>query len=181
MPHAHDGFKLGRIVDIGSDDITIEPFDAPGTAIHSVYDRTFPAEEYDNKDVDDNCGLMFLNEATLLHNLRIRYLKNQIYTYTANILIAVNPYFEMPDLYATQTVKKYNGKSLGTMPPHVFAIADKAYRDMKVTKHSQSVIVSGESGAGKTESTKYILKYLTESWGTGSSNIEQRILESNPF
>ncbi|XP_076076896.1 unconventional myosin-VI-like isoform X1 [Mytilus galloprovincialis] len=181
VPHAHDGFKLGRIVDIGSDDVTIEPFDAPGTAIHSVYDRTFPAEEYDNKDVDDNCGLMYLNEATLLHNLRIRYLKNQIYTYTANILIAVNPYFEMPDLYATQTVKKYNGKSLGTMPPHVFAIADKAYRDMKVTKHSQSVIVSGESGAGKTESTKYILKYLTESWGTGSSNIEQRILESNPL
>lgn len=181
VPHPTEGFKLGRIVDIGSDDITIEPFDAPGTAIHSVYDRTFPAEEYDNKDVDDNCGLMYLNEGTLLHNLRIRYMKNEIYTYTANILIAVNPYFELPELYSSQTVKKYNGKSLGTMPPHVFAIADKAFRDMKVTKHSQSIIVSGESGAGKTESTKYILKYLTESWGTHASNIEQRILESNPL
>lgn len=181
MPHPTEGFKLGRIVDIGSDDITIEPFDAPGTQIHSVYDRTFPAEEYDNKDVDDNCGLMYLNEATLLHNLRIRYMKNQIYTYTANILIAVNPYFEMPDNYASATIKKYNGKSLGTLPPHVFAIADKAFRDMKVSKQSQSIIVSGESGAGKTESTKYILKYLTESWGTHSTNVEQRIIESNPL
>ena len=55
--------------------------------------------------------------------------------------------------------------------------ADKAYRDMKVLKESQSIIVSGESGAGKTESTKYILKYLTECWGTGAGPIEQRIVE----
>ncbi|OWF36327.1 Unconventional myosin-VI [Mizuhopecten yessoensis] len=181
VPHAADGFKLGRITDIGSDNISIEPFDAPGTTIHSVYDRVFPAEEYDNKDVDDNCGLMFLNEATLLHNLRIRYMKNMIYTYTANILIALNPYYEVPDLYTNATIQKYQGKSLGTMPPHVYAIADKALRDMKVSKLSQSIIVSGESGAGKTESTKYILKYLTMSRGQSSGQIEQRILESNPL
>ncbi|KAK0045573.1 unconventional myosin-VI [Biomphalaria pfeifferi] len=180
-PHPIDGFKLGRIVDIGSDIITIEPFDAPGTTINSLYDRTFPAEEYDNKDTEDNCALMYLNEATLLHNIKIRYMKNQIYTYTANILIAINPYYEVPDLYTVATIKKYQGKSLGTLPPHVYAIADKAYRDMKVTKYSQSIIVSGESGAGKTESTKHILKYLTESWGTHAGPIEQRILESNPL
>ena len=57
-------------------------------------------------------------------------------------------------------------RSLGTMPPHVFAIADKAFRDMKVLKQSQSIIVSGESGAGKTESTKYILKYLCDNFGS---------------
>ncbi|XP_033741492.1 unconventional myosin-VI-like isoform X2 [Pecten maximus] len=181
VPHTADGFKLGRITDIGSDNISIEPFDAPGTTIHSVYDRVFPAEEYDNKDVADNCGLMYLNEATLLHNLRIRYMKNMIYTYTANILIALNPYYEVPDLYTNATIQKYQGKSLGTMPPHVYAIADKALRDMKVTKLSQSIIVSGESGAGKTESTKYILKYLTMSRGQSSGQIEQRILESNPL
>ncbi|XP_012941999.2 unconventional myosin-VI [Aplysia californica] len=181
VPHPIEGFKLGRIVDIGSDSISIEPFDAPGTTINSLYDRTFPAEEYDNKECDDNCALMYLNEATLLHNIKIRYMKNQIYTYTANILIAINPYYEIPDLYASSTIKKYQGKSLGTLPPHCYAIADKAYRDMKVTKLSQSIIVSGESGAGKTESTKHILKYLTESWGTHAGPIEQRILESNPL
>ncbi|KAK3097679.1 hypothetical protein FSP39_012037 [Pinctada imbricata] len=181
VPHPTEGYKLGRIVDIGSDTLTIEPFDAPGTTINAIYDRTYPAEEYDNKDVEDNCALMYLNEATLLHNMRIRYMKNQIYTFTANILIAINPYYEIHDLYSSNTIKKYQGKSLGTLPPHVFAIADKAFRDMKVSKQSQSIIVSGESGAGKTESTKYILKYLTESWGTHINQLEQRILESNPL
>ncbi|XP_076444553.1 unconventional myosin-VI-like [Babylonia areolata] len=181
VPHPTEGFKLGRIADIATDVITVEPFDAPGTTIHSLYDRTFPAEEYDNKDTDDNCALMYLNEATLLNNIRIRYMKNQIYTFTANILIAINPYFEVPDLYTSATIQKYRGKSLGTLPPHVYAIADKAFRDMKVSKQSQSIIVSGESGAGKTESTKYILRYLTENWGSNSGPIEQRILESNPL
>ena len=144
-------------------------------------------------------------------------------TYVANILIAVNPYFEIKRYYTTETIKSYKGKSLGTMAPHVFAIgawcckqtltittatfvidvlvrstppmllllflvtvdrpthrlvvADKAYRDMKVLKQSQSIIVSGESGAGKTESTKYILKYLVDNWGTHAGPIEDRIVE----
>ncbi|XP_052213073.1 unconventional myosin-VI-like isoform X2 [Dreissena polymorpha] len=181
VPHATDGFKLGRIVDIGSEFITVEPFDAPGSTLKAFYDRTFPAEEYDTKDVDDNCGLMYLNEATLLNNLRMRYMKNKIYTFTANILIALNPYAKIPHLYNSETRHAYKGKSLGTMPPHVYSIADKAFRDMKVNKMSQSIIVSGESGAGKTESTKYILKYLTDNWGTKAGPIEQRIVECNPL
>ncbi|CAG0926234.1 unnamed protein product, partial [Notodromas monacha] len=97
---------------------------------------------------------MYLNEATLLNNVRLRYLKDKIYTYVGNILVAVNPYNDIQDLYSTQTISRYRGKSLGLLPPHVFAIADKAFRDMKVLSQSQSMIVSGESGAGKTESTK---------------------------
>ncbi|KAK2189542.1 hypothetical protein NP493_103g06048 [Ridgeia piscesae] len=178
VPHPTEGFTLGRIVDIGSDTITV---DAKGQSISAPYDRVFPCEEYDNKDVDDNCALMYLNEATLLNNLRLRYMKDSIYTYVANILLAVNPYYDLSKLYTTEMIKSYQGKSLGTRPPHVFAIADKAYRDMRVLKQSQAIIVSGESGAGKTESTKYILKYLTESWGTHAGPIEQRIIESNPL
>ncbi|XP_058430506.1 unconventional myosin-VI isoform X6 [Marmota monax] len=123
---------------------------------------------------------MYLNEATLLHNIKVRYSKDRIYTYVANILIAVNPYFDIPKIYSSDTIKSYQGKSLGTMPPHVFAIADKAFRDMKVLKISQSVIVSGESGAGKTENTKFVLRYLTESYGTGQ-DIDERIVEANPL
>ncbi len=65
---------------------------------------------------------MYLNEATLLNNVGLRYARDQIYTYVANILIAVNPYFEIKNLYSRETIRKYQGKSLGTMPPHVFAI-----------------------------------------------------------
>ncbi|KFP64868.1 Unconventional myosin-VI, partial [Cariama cristata] len=101
-------------------------------------------------------------------------------TYVANILIAVNPYFDIPKFYSSDTIKKYQGRSLGTLPPHVFAIADKAFRDMKVLKMSQSIIVSGESGAGKTENTKFVLRYLTESYGTGQ-DIDDRIVEANPL
>jgi myosin VI len=92
-------------------------------------------------------------------------------------LIAVNPYKELKSLYSIETIKKYQGKSLGTILPHVYAIADKSYRDMRAYKQSQSIIVSGESGAGKTESTKYILKYFTESYGLKSGLIESRINE----
>uniref|UniRef100_A0A1B0C2W7 Myosin motor domain-containing protein n=1 Tax=Glossina palpalis gambiensis TaxID=67801 RepID=A0A1B0C2W7_9MUSC len=120
--------------------------------------------------------LMLLNEATFLDNLKIRYYKDKIYTYVANILIAVNPYREIIDLYTPATIKKYNGRSLGELSPHVFAIADKAIRDMRVYKSSQSIIVSGESGAGKTESTKYLLKYLCHSHDSAGP-IEQKILD----
>ncbi|NXJ16888.1 MYO6 protein, partial [Odontophorus gujanensis] len=146
----------------------------------AAINQVFPAEEDSKKDVEDNCSLMYLNEATLLHNIKVRYSKDRIYTYVANILIAVNPYFDIPKFYSSDAIKKYQGRSLGTLPPHVFAIADKAYRDMKVLKMSQSIIVSGESGAGKTENTKFVLRYLTESYGTGQ-DIDDRIVEANPL
>uniref|UniRef100_A0A8C3Q0M9 Unconventional myosin-VI n=1 Tax=Chrysolophus pictus TaxID=9089 RepID=A0A8C3Q0M9_CHRPC len=157
-PHPTDGFQMGMIVDIGTDYLTIEPLNQKGKV----------------------GSLMYLNEATLLHNIKVRYSKDRIYTYVANILIAVNPYFDIPKFYSSDAIKKYQGRSLGTLPPHVFAIADKAYRDMKVLKMSQSIIVSGESGAGKTENTKFVLRYLTESYGTGQ-DIDDRIVEANPL
>ncbi|XP_055335103.1 unconventional myosin-VI-like [Paramacrobiotus metropolitanus] len=179
-PDAVDGYKLGKVVDIGTEEITVE-LTENGKSVAAPYDKVFPAEKDDKKTVDDNCALMHVNEATLLHNVRLRYTKDSIYTYVANILIAVNPYFELPALYSQQTIKKYQGQSLGTLPPHVFAIADKAFRDMRALKQSQSIIVSGESGAGKTESTKYILRYLCESWGSHAGPLEERILEANPI
>ncbi|XP_073935615.1 unconventional myosin-VI isoform X4 [Castor canadensis] len=179
-PHPTDGFQLGNIVDIGPDSLTIEPLNQKGKTFLALINQVFPAEEDSKKDVEDNCSLMYLNEATLLHNIKVRYSKDRIYTYVANILIAVNPYFDIPKIYSSDTIKSYQGKSLGTMPPHVFAIADKAFRDMKVLKMSQSIIVSGESGAGKTENTKFVLRYLTESYGTGQ-DIDDRIVEANPL
>ena len=183
------GFVRGRIVDLNEDGATVEPVDqtpSPGhrgkpKPIVASFDRIYPAEDDDSKDVDDNCGLMYLNEATLLNNIKIRYNKDKIYTYVANILVAINPYSDIRDLYSSKTIKLYQGKSLGTMPPHIFAIADKSFRDMKVLRQSQSIIVSGESGAGKTESTKYILKYLCDNFGRSAGSLEEKILNANPI
>nr|XP_021322822.1 myosin-VI isoform X1 [Danio rerio] len=179
-PHPTDGFQLGMIVDIGADALTIEPLHQRGKTFLAPISQVFPAEDDVNKHVEDNCSLMYLNEATLLNNIRIRYSKDMIYTFVANILIAVNPYFDIPKLYSPESIKSYQGRSLGTLPPHVYAIADKAYRDMRVLKMSQSIIVSGESGAGKTENTKFVLRYLTTSYGTGQ-DIDERIVEANPL
>uniref|UniRef100_A0A673KUP9 Unconventional myosin-VI n=1 Tax=Sinocyclocheilus rhinocerous TaxID=307959 RepID=A0A673KUP9_9TELE len=179
-PHPTDGFQLGMIVDIGTDALTIEPLNQRGKTFLAPISQVFPAEDNVNKHVEDNCSLMYLNEATLLNNIRVRYSKDLIYTSVANILIAVNPYFDIPKLYSPETIKSYQGRSLGTLPPHVYAIADKAYRDMRVLKMSQSIIVSGESGAGKTENTKFVLRYLTTSYGT-CQDIDERIVEANPL
>uniref|UniRef100_A0A673G8J6 Unconventional myosin-VI n=1 Tax=Sinocyclocheilus rhinocerous TaxID=307959 RepID=A0A673G8J6_9TELE len=179
-PHPTDGFQLGMIVDIGADALTIEPLNQRGKTFLAPINQVFPAEDDVNKHVEDNCSLMYLNEATLLNNICVRYSKDLIYTSVANILIAVNPYFDIPKLYSPETIKSYQGRSLGTLPPHVYAIADKAYRDMRVLKMSQSIIVSGESGAGKTENTKFVLRYLTTSYGT-CQDIDERIVEANPL
>ena len=181
VPDAEHGFRLGKLVDIGADSLTVEPFDTPGKTVTSSPDAIFPCEEYENKDVDDNCALMYLNEGNLLQNLRLRYKKDVIYTYVANILIAINPYRELTEIYSSEAIRRYQGKSLGTLAPHVFAIGDKAYRDMRALRQSQSVIVSGESGAGKTESAKYLLRYLTECFGAKSGLIESRLNECKIF
>lgn len=174
-----EGFIIGKFTDMVDGDALIVPLDRKYPQRTCPLDEVYPAGEY-TKDVEDNCALMYLNEATLLNNIRTRYFKDSIYTYVANILIAVNPYCEVKNLYSPKTIKDYKGKSLGETPPHVFAIADKAFRDMKVLKQSQSIIVSGESGAGKTESTKYLLRYLCDLWGSTAGPIEQKILDANP-
>ncbi|XP_035731795.1 myosin heavy chain 95F-like isoform X1 [Vespa mandarinia] len=174
-----EGFIIGKFTDMLDGDALILPLELKYPQRTCPLDEVYPAGEY-TKDVEDNCALMYLNEATLLNNIRTRYFKDRIYTYVANILIAVNPYCQVKNLYSPETIKTYKGKSLGETPPHVFAIADKAFRDMKVLKQSQSIIVSGESGAGKTESTKYLLRYLCDLWGSTAGPIEQKILDANP-
>ncbi|XP_070491235.1 myosin heavy chain 95F isoform X2 [Chironomus tepperi] len=175
----NDGYFQGKVTELGALDYEVTPIDKARQKRNYPIDDIFPACEA-KSDNDDNCELMFLNEATLLDNIKNRYYKDKIYTYVANILIAVNPYKEVKNLYSKATIKSYNGKSIGEMPPHVYAIADKAFRDMRVLKLSQSIIVSGESGAGKTESTKYLLRYLCDSIAA-AGQIEQKILDSNPI
>ncbi|XP_026680288.1 myosin heavy chain 95F [Diaphorina citri] len=105
VPDPADGFVLGRILDLGMDEVTVQPLDSKKPKAAFSLDRVYTAEEHDSKDVDDNCSLMYLNEATLLNNIKNRYNKDKIYTYVANILIAVNPYFEIKQLYGTNFIR----------------------------------------------------------------------------
>ncbi|GLJ12455.1 hypothetical protein SUGI_0191160 [Cryptomeria japonica] len=134
--------------------------------------------------VDDMTKLAYLNEPGVLHNLARRYELNDIYTYTGSILIAVNPFTKLPHLYNVHMMEQYRGATFGELSPHVFAVADVSYRAMINEGRSQSILVSGESGAGKTETTKLIMQYLAYIGGRAAMDgrtVEQQVLESNPL
>ncbi|CAM9598213.1 unnamed protein product [Choristocarpus tenellus] len=156
------------------------------------------ASTLEGESIHDLTGLTHLHEPTILYSLNQRYLANTIYTYTGPILLAVNPFKRIP-LYTDDILaayrkdgerRHYDPDYEGTMPPHVYAIADKAYRNMtspstEYEHRSQSILVSGESGAGKTETCKIIMKYLailgSKTGSTELGTIEQQVLESNPI
>ncbi|KAK7245275.1 hypothetical protein RIF29_40114 [Crotalaria pallida] len=148
----------------------------------SVYHKD---NEVPPSGVDDMTKLAYLHEPGVLDNLRSRYDINEIYTYTGNILIAVNPFIKLPHLYDSHMMAQYKGATFGELSPHPFAVADAAYRLMINERISQSILVSGESGAGKTESTKLLMRYLAYMGGRAATaaegrTVEQKVLESNP-
>ncbi|KAF8098341.1 hypothetical protein N665_0268s0010 [Sinapis alba] len=170
--------------------------DSPGNKVHvetSTGKQVFVSseklfrrdpDEEERNGVDDMTKLAYLHEAGVLYNLQRRYALNDIYTYTGSILIAVNPFKKLPHLYNGYMMEQYKGAPFGELSPHVFAVAEVAYRAMIDDSRSQSILVSGESGAGKTETTKLIMQYLTYVGGRaseGDRNVEQQVLESNPL
>eukprot|EP00040_Diaphanoeca_grandis_P039058 m.258055 g.258055 ORF g.258055 m.258055 type:complete len:1513 (+) comp36042_c0_seq1:104-4642(+) len=143
----------------------------------------FPANPDSMRAVPDNTELMYLHEPALLENVRQRYMQDLIYTYTANILIVMNPYKPLP-IYDVDTVKTYSSNTVGRLPPHVYALANRAFKAMRAGGESQSIIVSGESGAGKTETCKHIMRFLASICGAGGignmDELETKILDASP-
>ncbi|MQL94233.1 hypothetical protein Taro_026885 [Colocasia esculenta] len=138
--------------------------------------KVFPKDtEAPPGGVNDMTKLSYLHEPGVLQNLATRYELNEIYTYTGNILIAVNPFQRLSHLYDTHMMEQYKGAAFGELNPHVFAVADVAYRAMINEGKSNCILVSGESGAGKTETTKLLMRYLA--YIGGRSGIEGRTVE----
>eukprot|EP00887_Chlorella_sp_A99_P001914 scaffold18.g1914.t1 len=147
-----------------------------------------PLQNPSKNGVEDMTMLPYLNEPGVLWNLKVRYQLDDIYTYTGSILIAVNPFAAMPHLYGVHMMEQYRGRALGDLSPHVYAVAEDAYRQMRHDGRSQSILVSGESGAGKTETSKLLMQYLAWAGGytdggrvSSSRSVEQQVLESNPL
>ncbi|XP_052147417.1 myosin-12-like isoform X1 [Oryza glaberrima] len=177
-----DAWIDGEVVEIRGGDATIVSTD--GKTIVASLASIYPKDtEAPPAGVDDMTKLAYLHEPGVLHNLACRYGINEIYTYTGNILIAVNPFRRLPHLYDVHMMEQYKGAAFGELSPHLFAIADACYRAMINEQGSQSILVSGESGAGKTETTKMLMRYLAFMGGrsgTEGRTVEQQVLESNP-
>ena len=134
-----------------------------------------------SREYPDLCNLPDLNESTLMENLRTRFNAGHIYTYVGTILIALNPFKFFP-IYNPKYVRLYQNKVLSDLPPHIFAIADSAYHKMLSDRSNQCIVISGESGSGKTESTNLLLHHLSalSQRGLHNTGIEQTILGAGP-
>ncbi|XP_053285844.1 unconventional myosin-IXb isoform X6 [Pleuronectes platessa] len=131
-------------------------------------------------DFADLCNLPALNEDRILNNLRTRFYKKKIYTYAGSILIAINPFKFLP-IYNPKYVKMYENHQLGKLEPHIFAIADVAYYAMLRKRVNQCIVISGESGSGKTQSTNFLIHCLTALSQKGyASGVERTILGAGP-
>ncbi|XP_050382185.1 myosin-17-like isoform X1 [Argentina anserina] len=172
----------GEVSRINGDEVHVQTKNRKTVVTH--ISKVFPEDtEAPPGGVDDMTKLSYLHEPGVLHNLAARYELNEIYTYTGNILIAVNPFQRLPHMYDTHMMEQYKGAGFGELSPHVFAIADVAYRAMINEGKSNSILVSGESGAGKTETTKMLMRYLAYLGGRSGvegRTVEQQVLESNP-
>lgn len=131
--------------------------------------------------IEDMTALNYLHEAAILYNVKKRFMQKLPYTYTGEICIAVNPYQWLPDLYAEQTQALYLTKARDELPPHVYATSMASYNDMKRNEMNQSILVSGESGAGKTETTKILMNHLASIAGGINDYTITKIIEVNPL
>eukprot|EP00093_Oithona_nana_P007633 07633.XXX_2586_1239_1 [CDS] Oithona nana genome sequencing. len=135
---------------------------------------------------EDMSNLTYLNEASVLHNLKARYYANLIYTYSGLFCVAVNPYKRFP-IYTETVVKMYIGKRRNEVAPHIYAIADGAYQSMLNHCRNQSILITGESGAGKTENTKKVIGYFAIVGATGKASstrkvsLEDQVVQTNPI
>ncbi|KAF9661040.1 hypothetical protein SADUNF_Sadunf19G0026600 [Salix dunnii] len=172
----------GKVSKITGQDAEIET--SNGKKVTAKLSKIYPKDtEAPAGGVDDMTKLSYLHEPGVLENLKARYELNEIYTYTGNILIAINPFQRLPHIYDGHMMQQYKGAPFGELSPHVFAVADVSYRAMINEGKSNSILVSGESGAGKTETTKMLMRYLAFLGGrvvTEGRTVEQQVLESNP-
>nr|XP_034375905.1 unconventional myosin-IXb isoform X2 [Arvicanthis niloticus] len=151
---------------------------AQPTAAHRLVERgLLPRPQ---ADFDDLCNLPELTEANLLQNLKLRFMQQKIYTYAGSILVAINPFKFLP-IYNPKYVKMYENQQLGKLEPHVFALADVAYYAMLRKHVNQCIVISGESGSGKTQSTNFLIHCLTALSQKGyASGVERTILGAGP-
>ncbi|KAG4984671.1 hypothetical protein JHK87_029420 [Glycine soja] len=167
-------WELVKIITTSGDESVIS---LPNGKVFKVKEESLVPANPDILDgVDDLMQLSYLNEPSVLFNLQYRYNHNMIYTKAGPVLVAVNPFKKVP-LYGNDYIEAYKCKSIES--PHVYAITDTAIREMIRDEVNQSIIISGESGAGKTETAKIAMQYLAALGG--GSGIENEILKTNPI
>uniref|UniRef100_A0A671NXC0 Myosin-10-like n=1 Tax=Sinocyclocheilus anshuiensis TaxID=1608454 RepID=A0A671NXC0_9TELE len=192
VPSEKHGFESASVREERGDEVEVELTD-------SGRKLTLSREELQRMNpprfskVEDMADLTCLNEASVLHNLRDRYFSGLIYTYSGLFCVVINPYKNLP-IYTESIIEMYRGKKRHEMPPHIYAISEAAYRSMLQDREDQSILCTGESGAGKTENTKKVIQYLAHVASSHKSGtlgrpkdsalqgeLERQLLQANPI
>uniref|UniRef100_A0A452I326 Uncharacterized protein n=1 Tax=Gopherus agassizii TaxID=38772 RepID=A0A452I326_9SAUR len=194
VPSEKQGFEAASIKEEKGDEVLVELAEN-GKKITISKDDIQKMNPPKFSKVEDMAELTCLNEASVLHNLRERYFSGLIYTYSGLFCVVVNPYKYLP-IYSDKIIDMYKGKKRHEMPPHIYAIADTAYRSMLQDREDQSILCTGESGAGKTENTKKVIQYLafvasshkgkkdtsiTQGPSFAYGELEKQLLQANPI
>ncbi|XP_031631624.1 myosin heavy chain, non-muscle isoform X2 [Contarinia nasturtii] len=192
VPHESQGFVAASIKKENGDELEVELAET-GKRVTILRDDIQKMNPPKFDKVEDMAELTCLNEASVLHNIKDRYYSGLIYTYSGLFCVVVNPYKKLA-IYTEKIMERYKGIKRHEVPPHVFAITDSAYRSMLQDREDQSILCTGESGAGKTENTKKVIQYLayvaaSKPKGSGSAphpaliigELEQQLLQANPI
>uniref|UniRef100_A0A3Q3WB00 Myosin-9 n=1 Tax=Mola mola TaxID=94237 RepID=A0A3Q3WB00_MOLML len=184
VPSEKLGFEAGSVKEEHGDECVVELTDS-GKKVKVNKDDIQKMNPPKFNKVEDMAELTCLNEASVLHNLKERYYSGLIYTYSGLFCVVVNPYKYLP-IYSEDIVNMYKGKKRHEMPPHIYAITDTAYRSMMQDREDQSILCTGESGAGKTENTKKVIQYLAQVTSSFKSKkdqgeLEKQLLQANPI
>ncbi|KAI4888399.1 hypothetical protein NFI96_018868, partial [Prochilodus magdalenae] len=191
VPSEKLGFEAGSVKEEKGDECVVELADS-GKKITVNKDDIQKMNPPKFNKVEDMAELTCLNEASVLHNLKDRYYSGLIYTYSGLFCVVINPYKYLP-IYTEAIVEMYKGKKRHEMPPHIYAITDTAYRSMMQDREDQSILCTGESGAGKTENTKKVIQYLAyvasssktkkdpSSSSLSHGELEKQLLQANPI
>ncbi|XP_054741862.1 myosin heavy chain, muscle isoform X23 [Anastrepha obliqua] len=185
VPDEKEGYLLGEIKATKGDIVSVG---LPGGET-----KDFKADKVEKTNppkfekVEDMADMTVLNTPCVLHNLRQRYYSKLIYTYSGLFCVAINPYKRYP-VYTNRCAKMYRGKRRNEVPPHIFAISDGAYVDMLTNHVNQSMLITGESGAGKTENTKKVIAYFATVGAStkkdesqkNKGSLEDQVVQTNP-
>ncbi|XP_029675375.1 myosin heavy chain, muscle isoform X10 [Formica exsecta] len=187
VPDEKDGYLLGEIKATKGDVVSVS---LPGGETRDFKkDQLQQVNPPKYEKAEDMSNLTYLNDASVLHNLKQRYYAQLIYTYSGLFCVAINPYKRFP-VYTHRCAKLYRGKRRNEVPPHIFAISDGAYVNMLTNSENQSMLITGESGAGKTENTKKVIAYFAtvgastkkekEESDKKKGSLEDQVVQTNP-
>ncbi|XP_006569866.1 myosin heavy chain, muscle isoform X19 [Apis mellifera] len=186
VPDEKEGYVLGEIKATKGDVVSVG---LPGGETKDFKkDQLQQVNPPKYEKCEDMSNLTYLNDASVLHNLKQRYYAKLIYTYSGLFCVAINPYKRFP-VYTQRCAKLYRGKRRNEVPPHIFAISDGAYVNMLTNSENQSMLITGESGAGKTENTKKVIAYFATVGASTKKaddptqkkgSLEDQVVQTNP-